>query len=793
MKMGDKRMSDKNVDEADVEKNDTPSDKNSRKSNPKKVRKSLKRELLTIVGIGQIIIVLMLIVFMVIIDVNKEPVDVSLKDWNSEYISFHNNVWYADETLVPVGDGADDVFLLLGPYIDLAEGSYTVTVDYSCTEDQYCYAPTNSFIESGIGRLTKGGNKASFRVEASESVANFEVVVRYNGKGAVRIKNITICGDHAKLGRLLVYILVLFGAVDIWFIFEDKIRKNKTVILSLFGIVILSSLPLFTGGIGKGHDLYFHAMRIEALSDSLMHGVFPNRVSTLWFDGYGYPASVYYGDILLYVPAVMRIIGFTVVTSYKIYILLINIGTTVFGYFCFKCMFKNKYSSLMAVLVYATATYRLVNVYIRSAVGEYTAMMFLPVIACGMYLIYTGDMTKKREYFKSATVLSLGMSGLIGCHILSTEMVCFMLAIVCIILFKKTFKLSTLRALGIAVLETIMLTAYFTIPFLDYYKNVEAEINRVMEDIPYIQYQGCSIAEYFAVFRDVFSQYSVHENARLAATPGFILLLALIVGAIVLLYQKKGAKNLELAFYIVMSVISLFIASDLFPWDKLAARTTFGRMLAQVQFPWRYVTMGILFSTLVFGWLFRKFTDKDFGAKTRWVQLGAVACITVISIAASMYFDGAYLDDIRFKHWVDCGDIDTWSVGAGEYLLEDYEDDLSEKAAFTDMQTVNILERDGSRMELYCEGTDIPGTVQVPVFNYKGYVVTDENGNTYKIFDGENNTISFNLPANFKGNITVDFKEPWYWRGSEIISLAAVIILIGAYVVFLKREDSFRG
>ena len=779
--MGDKIMSDKNVDETDIKK----------KSNPKKVKHSLKRDLLTVVGIGQVLIVLILAVFIAIINVNKQPIDVSLKDWNSEYISFHNNVWYADETLVTVPDGEDNVFLLLGPHIDMPEGSYTVTVDYECTEDQYCYTPTNSFIKSGIGQLVRGANKASFRVEVSESVANFEVVVRYNGKGALKIKNITICGDHAKLGRLLVYILVLFAAVDIWFIFEDKIRKNKTVILSLFGIVILSSLPLFTDGIGKGHDLYFHAMRIEALADSLMHGVFPNRVSTLWFDGYGYPTSVYYGDILLYLPAIMRIIGFTVVTSYKIYILSINIGTAVFGYFCFKRMFKNKYSQLMATLVYSTATYRLVNVYIRSAVGEYTAMMFLPIIACGMYMIYTGDMTKQKEYFKSATVLALGMSGLIGCHILSTEMVCFMLAIVCVILFKKTFKPATLRALGIAVMETIMLTAYFVIPFLDYYKNVDVEINRVMEDIPYIQYQGCSIAEYFAVFRDVFSQYSVHENARLAATPGFILLLALTAGVIVLIYQKKDSKKRELAFYIAMSVISLFIASDMFPWDKLAAKTTFGRMLAQVQFPWRYVTMGIIFATLAFGLLFDKLTYKNFGAKTRYVRLGAAALVTVISIGTSMYFDGAYLDDIRFKHWVDCGDIDTWSVGAGEYLLEDYEDDLNHEVAFTDMQTVNVIERDGGRTELYCEGTDISGTVQVPVFNYKGYVVTDEDGNNYKIYDGENNTISFNLPANFKGNITVDFKEPWYWRVSEIISLAAVLILLGeCVIVFLERKNS---
>ena len=772
MEMGDKRMSDNNIDEV----------------NEKKIKNSFKRDLLTILCIGQVLIILLIAVFMVIVDKNTEPIDVPLKDWKSDYITFHNNEWYADENLVPIPEGENDVFLLVGPYIDMTKGSYTVTVDYESTEEQCCYAATNTFIQSGLGRLVKGSNRASFRVNISESVGNFEVIVKYNGNGTLRIKNITIRGDHAKLGRLLVCVMLLFAAADIWFIFDDKIRKNKTVILSLIGTVVLSSLPLFTSDIGKGHDLYFHVMRIEALADSLMHGVFPNRVSTLWFDGYGYPASVYYGDILLYIPAVMRIIGFTVVTSYKIYILSINIGTAVFGYFSFKRMFKNKYSAIMSTMVYSTATYRLVNVYIRSAVGEYTAMMFLPVIACGMYMIYTGDMSKKKEYFKSATVLAVGMSGLIGCHILSTEMVCFILAIVCIILFKKTFKLATLRVLGIAAAETILLSAYFVIPFLDYYKNVTVEINETMEKIPYIQYQGCSIAEYFAVFRDVFSQFSVHENRRLAATPGFILLLALIVGVVFLFYQKKHTGRKELAFYVSMSVISLFIASDMFPWDRLAARTSFGRLLAQVQFPWRYVTMGIMFSTLVFGYLFKKLTEKDFGTKTRYFQLGAAACVAIVSLAASMYFDGAYLDDIRFNDWVDGGDINPWSVGSGEYKLDKFSDDLSHKVSFSNMQTVKMLERDGSRMELYCEGIGIPGTVQVPIFNYKGYVVTDDSGNSYKIFDGDNNTVKFELPPNFEGNITIDFKEPWYWRGSEIISLAAVLILIGAGIIAYRAD-----
>ncbi len=786
-------MSDKETDKLNVESAENPVHKSRTLSSPlspKKIPKikldsALKKDLFIIACIGEVMIVMILLFFMVLTDLNAKPLDVSLDQWSSDYIEYRANSWYADETLVPT---EETVTLLSGPGIDMAKGSYIVTIDYESTSEQGAYAPVNTFIQSGLARLMPQANKATFELNIKDKIGGFTIVVKYDGHGALKIKNITIKENHGRLGRMLVYLLILFVCLDAWFIYEDKIRKNKTVLLSLFGIVILTSLPLFTGGIGKGHDLYYHAMRIEALADSLKNGIFPNRLSTIWFDGYGYPSSIYYGDILLYIPALMRIIGFPVVTSYKIYVLGINIGTAVFGYLSFKCMFKNKFSSLLAVLVYSTATYRLVNIYIRAALGEYTAMMFFPIIVCGIYKIYTGDMIKKREYFIASSVLAAGMTGLIGCHILSTEMVCLFLAIVCIILLRKTFKLTTLRALGIAVAETVLMTAYFVVPFLDYYKNVNVNINNIVEEPLFIQWQGCSVAEYFGVFRDVFTQYTVHANERLAATPGFILLTSLIVGVVVLIYGKKDDRRSALTLYMIMSVFSLYIASDVFPWDSLALNSSFGRLLSQVQFPWRYVALAVLFCTLVFAWLFDKFQEKDFGTRTRYVQLAAVAGVILFSMVTAMVFDGAYVDDMRFKDWVDAGDLDPWAVGAGEYKLNDFSDNLSSEVNYHNMQTVRIVERSRKQLKLYCESKDVIGSVEVPIFNYKGYEVTDDKGNKYDIQNGKNSTIKFLLEPGFEGEITVAFREPWYWKLSEIISLISVLGMCGIYAVMIRKE-----
>ena len=754
---------------------------NSEKENAsQKIKQSVGKPLFTLFCIGQALIIIIMIATMIIIDVSAQPLDIPpIEKWQSDYINYQNNSWYADSDSVPTDEEID---LVISPEAVIPRGSYTVKVDYECSSLQYCWAVSTNFISSSRIRLSPPKTSGTFNVDVSEDSADFKISVRYDGYGTLKINNIQVFENHCAVGRLLTYLLLIFAVCDIWYLFYDKIEKHKLTILALAAIVFFASMPLFNEGIGRGHDINFHAVRIEALVDSLRHGIFPNRVSTYWFDGYGYPTSIYYGDILLYVPALLRLIGFTVVSAYKAYVLMINIGTAVLGYFCFKGIFKSNNTALLSSLVYTTATYRLVNIYIRAAVGEYTAMMFLPVVALGFYKIYTGDMTKPKDYLRESLILTLGMTGLITCHMLSTEMVIFFLVIMSLVLIKRTVQLPTVRALAIAVGETVLLSAFYVVPFLDYYKNVEVSINKIIdEDIPYIGWQGCSLAEYFSVFRDVFTGVSIHNNHRLAATPGFVLMLAFVVGIGLIIYQKRSEKSRELGFYLLFSGLSLFVASDVFPWDRLAARTTLGRMLAQVQFPWRYVSLAIIFMTMVFAWLYTYLEKKEPKIPVQSSCVIMICAIAVIGFFTATMFTGAYLDDSSFRYWRDKGDVNTWGVSAGEYLLDGYSDYVNGQVLGVNTDQAEITEAESDRMVIYCESSRIGGAVEVPLFNYKGYTATDENGKYYRITNGANSTVRVELPPNFKGNIIIKYKEPWFWKAANVVSLlslAAVIIFV---------------
>lgn len=145
----------------------------------------------------------------------------------------------------------------------------------------------------------------------------------------------------------------------------------------------------------RGHDIRFHLMRIEALKDGLLSGAFPVKIQPTWLNGNGYPVSILYPDLFLYIPALLRLLGLSLQTVYKIYIMLINGVTIGFSYWSFRRMSGRRALGLLGSFIYTLSIYRLTNIYTRAAVGEYTAMAFLPLVLYAMWRIYKEEDLQK--------------------------------------------------------------------------------------------------------------------------------------------------------------------------------------------------------------------------------------------------------------------------------------------------------------------------------------------------------------------------------------------------------------
>ena len=207
---------------------------------------------------------------------------------------------------------------------------------------------------------------------------------------------------------------------------KKVMNSSIVIIVGLIMITVVASVPAFRSAIYEGHDLKFHFGRIQSLAEELASLHFPVRYeSNAWY-GHGYVSPLFYGDIFLYIPALLFLAGVPIFRVVNIYILLINLATVLLCYYSFKGLFKDKYLSLFATICYNLAGYRLTNIFVRSALGEYTAMAFVPLCVYGIYRIYTyrtENIPDLKNIIRLILPFVIGVSGLIESHVLCTEMV----------------------------------------------------------------------------------------------------------------------------------------------------------------------------------------------------------------------------------------------------------------------------------------------------------------------------------------------------------------------------------
>ena len=435
------------------------------------------------------------------------------------------------------GASADDGFLV-SPSLSLPKGDFLLTVEYEADADQSLRLLDAKnyglLLPEGTVHLSRSAKAAATRVRTLAGVPDLILRFSYGGEGAYNILSVRLETDPAGLSRRLVLLFLLFAALDL-FLFFPRLRLPAA---SVLGIALLSSLPLFMSKLADGHDCAFHLMRIEALADGLARGVFPLRLSALHLDGWGYPASVYYGDLLLYIPALLRLAGFSVTGAYKAYVFFINLSTAAAGLFCFSRIAGDAKRGALLSLVYCTAGYRLMDLYVRMAVGEYTAMLFLLPVLAGLWDLLAED-PRGRRLAADAALLALGFAGLVTCHLISTELALAACVLVCACLPWRALRPRGLSAILMGAAGALLLAAFFAVPLLDYLKNVPVSITSVPNpNAQRIRVEGAHAAQLFSFFQSPFGGEGYNTPAgRFALTPGPVLLA--LPAALALLLQKK--------------------------------------------------------------------------------------------------------------------------------------------------------------------------------------------------------------------------------------------------------------
>lgn len=675
----------------------------------------------------------------------------------------------------------------------LESGVYRLRIWTDLAEQQQIYVQMNcdeayfkSLRNNGL-TIFPGNDYQDFEVYVLDKISTAYVQCNFSGAdsdGLVRVE----VWKTGMGGRMLYFIvLVSFVVLDFLVIFRRRIlagkvtRKQQVVFWTLTAAVLTAYFPYLTDYFVGGDDVFFHLSRIAYLADAIKQGAsWPVRVEGTWLSGHGYASSIFYGDLFLLVPAFLRLIGFSIMSSYKIFLLLVTAATACVSYFSFQKCVKDEYAALFGSLVYLLAPYRLYNVYSRAAVGEYLAMIFLPLVCCGMYLLCTEDPASE-EYGKCKWYVVWGMSGVLQSHLISTEMAALLILISCVIFCKKIFRRKTVSQLAEATGLVLLINAWFWVPLLYMLRCDSYHIQEITEAD--MQFTGLLVRNFFYWLPYTGARYAAKNDVWVG------------VGAVALLlfyavWRYKRKKKDVADMFAMFSVLTLIMSTAYFPWNAVMKIPGIGYVAASLQFPWRWMSPAALFLALLAVFLFRRVMEE--GGMSARAVLGVVAAVTAVSAVYHVNSTAYGAPPIYLYNEENMG---TANVGGGEYVLS--ETQISEihyhEPAAEEGLTWTDYRKEGTNVTVSLENrTNEIRCIEIPLTGYKGYEVTAPGSETELPFvseeRGAHGDLRLAVPAGYQGTVRVSYKGFMMFHVAEAVSLGCLAVLSGMY--FYRRKTA---
>ncbi|EKD86934.1 MAG: hypothetical protein ACD_37C00097G0005 [uncultured bacterium] len=354
-----------------------------------------------------------------------------------------------------------------------------------------------------------------------------------------------------------------------------------------FLLLLASALPLLTllhPGLPITHDGQDHVARIANFYASLSEGnIIPRWAGNLnW--GYGHPILMFLYPLPSYFASIFHLFGLSLVDSVKAVFGVSYILSALFMFFWLR-NFLGKFPALIGAIIYIYAPYRFVDLYVRGAIGEHVAFIFMPAVC--YFLLMLNKEKKLRFLYLSGLVLSSG--GLILSHNAISLMFFPFAAFYTIFLFwvyKSKFRL--IYSI-IGILYGFLISAFFWVPAF-------MEGKYTLRDI---------VTENEALTRFVNLNELIYGAWSFGGTGVFSVQLGIIQWAFILLLplafyflqkRRREERNniILLAFVLLFFLSSIFIMLHLSKpvWEIITT-------LQKFQFPWRFLSVSVFFVSIL--------------------------------------------------------------------------------------------------------------------------------------------------------------------------------------------------
>jgi len=245
------------------------------------------------------------------------------------------------------------------------------------------------------------------------------------------------------------------------FLQAGALRRHALPLAALLALGLLGVAPLFHAGFPATHDGQHQIVRLMHFHRGLVDGQLPVRWAGTALCGYGYPLFVFTYRLPFWIAEPWFLLTRSLADAIKASFVVGFLASGVAMYWFAHLLTGSRLAAFAAAVLYLWAPYRFLDLYVRGALGEATAFVFVPLVYGSVHR--TAHDRERRTWWS----LALGVTA--ACLVLSHMMIAALFVVPVAAWWalglwttseRRAYVAASIRA-GVV---TLLLTAYYWLP-----------------------------------------------------------------------------------------------------------------------------------------------------------------------------------------------------------------------------------------------------------------------------------------------------------------------------------------